>query len=386
MIDVIVVAGGSGRRFGAKKQWLSLLGRPVVAYALSIFEHHSLVSSIYLGVPKGDLAYAEGILKLYAPSKGKRVYQGGTERHETVERGLPFVESPFVAVHDAVRPLLSPFLLDKLFELLNSSDAWGVVPAVSLKDTVKEVEGRTVVRTLDRDRLKAVQTPQLFKTELLKRAYNEVKDRIGVTDDASLVERAGGRVLWVEGEPFNIKITTKEDFFLIERIMGSYRVGFGYDIHKTGEGKGFYLGGVWIPADFSLLGHSDADVLIHAVVDAILGASGLGDIGELFPDTDERFKGVRSTYFLEEVLAKVKQRGLSVVSLDVTVVAERPRLSPYRSAIRQSLAEILGVPGEAVNVKAKTKEGMDSTGEGKAVEAFAVVLLAEGGMLWTGRR
>ncbi len=373
MIDVLVVAGGRGRRFGGKKQWFPLKGKPVAAYSLELFDRHPLVSSIYLGAPEEDRKIAEEVLSRHAPSKGRGVYVGGKERCDTVERGLSLVSAPFVAVHDAVRPFFSPEMLDELYRALLGSEAAGAVPAVALHDTVKEVYDNIVVRTLDREKLRAVQTPQLFKTEELVRAYRMVRDRRGLTDDASFVEAVGGKVVVVEGDSKNRKITRAEDLEWALCRLSSLRVGLGYDIHRVRPGDGMKLGGVWIPADISLEGHSDADVLLHAVVDALLGAAGLGDIGELFPDTDERFRGADSIMFVRKAMALVRETGFEVVSLDTVVVAQRPRLSPYKAAIKRSLSELLGT--EAVGVKAKTREGLDAVGRGEAVEAFATVLL-----------
>ena len=375
MIDVIIVAGGRGRRFGAKKQWAPLKGKPVVAYSLETFDAHPLVNSILLGVPEGDIALGKEVLENYAPTKGRGVFVGGDERYETVKNGLSLVDADFVAIHDAVRPFVSASLLDRLFSALEGTHFWGVIPVVDINDTVKVVDQEVVKGTLDRSVLKLVQTPQLFKTEKLKFAYDSLEDFTGITDDSSVVERVGGEVVAVEGDLDNFKITRKEDLKRAAKMLYSFRVGFGYDIHRVGEGEVLYLGGVPIEAGFSLVGHSDADVLIHALVDAIVGALGEGDIGEWFPDNDERFKGASSVYFLSRVVERLRDLGYELLSADVTVVAQRPRLSPYKGRIRESLAAILSVSKERINVKAKTKEGLDAVGRGEAVEAYAVVML-----------
>lgn len=260
MIDVVVVAGGKGSRFGGKKQWVYLKGKPLVGYSLEVFEYHPLVKNIYLGVPQEDLAKAKEILSIYAPNKGRSVYVGGVERYETVKNAFPFLQSPFVAIHDAVRPFVKPDVLSKLYEALVNSEAWGCIPVVPVVDTIKEVDDGAVVKTIDRSRLRAVQTPQLFHTERLMSSYEKIEDFTGVTDDAAVVERAGGMVITAVGDPNNFKITTKEDLKKAEKLLSSPRVGFGYDIHRIVEGDVIYLGGVAIPAGFSLKGHSDADV------------------------------------------------------------------------------------------------------------------------------
>ncbi len=375
MIDVIVVAGGRGRRFGGKKQWMDLKGRPVAAYPLEVFDNHPLVSSIYLGAPREDISLAEKILSKWAPKKGAKVYPGGEERYITVEKGLSLVRSSFVAVHDAVRPFVKPDLLNRLWDALKSSDAHGVVPALPIVDTVKQVYDNYILKTVDRNMLKIVQTPQLFVTDTLRKAYSLMEYKAGVTDDASLLERAGFKVAWIYGDKGNFKITSKEDWEFAEMSLASPRVGFGYDIHRICEGESVVLGGVRIDCGFSLAGHSDADVLIHAVVDALLGAAGLGDIGEWFPDTDERYRGANSMLFLRKTVEALREKGLEIAFVDATVVAQRPKLSPYKRDIRRNLAKGMGIAESRVSVKAKTKEGLDAVGRLEAIEAYAVVLL-----------
>ncbi len=375
-IDVIVVAAGRGSRFGEKKQWKLLRGKPLVAYSLEVFDGHRSVKRVLLGVPPEDLDLGREVLARYAPRRGSGVFAGGAERYETVRKGLELVESELVAIHDAARPFCSPSLLDRLLRAIGDAD--GAIPALKVSDTVKKVVGGRVVETLDRDEIFLIQTPQLFKTEALRYAYTKlVKDAgdVKITDDASVVERAGGRVVVVEGEPDCFKITTPDDWKRAEGMLAQPRVGFGYDIHRVTRGSGMVLGGVRVDADFSLAGHSDGDALIHAVVDALLGAAGLGDIGEWFPDTDPAYRGADSTIFLRKVAKRVKEK-FKILSVDVTVVAQKPRLSPYKERIKKRLAEVMGVSPEIINIKAKTKEGLDATGEGRGVEVYAVALLA----------
>ncbi len=374
MIDVVVVAAGRGSRFGEKKQWKLLKGRPVVAYSLEVFDNHPLVSSILLGVPEEDISIGEKVLARYAPSKGRLVFPGGGERYHTVMNGLAHVCAEYVAVHDGARPFVKGELLDRLFDAMKGG-VDGVVPAVASRDTVKEVEGNLVKSTLDRSRVFLVQTPQLFRTDALKRAYELLPEGASVTDDASVVELAGGKIVVVEGDEENFKITTPEDWRVAEAMFSDVRMGFGYDIHRTCQGHCIRLGGVDVPAEFGLSGHSDADVVIHALVDALLGALGLGDIGEWFPDTDDKWRGADSSIFLKKAVEKVREMGYEIGSVDITIVAQRPKLSSYKGAIRESLSRMLGVGADRVNVKAKTKEGLDSTGRCEAVEAYAVVVV-----------
>ncbi|NPA15416.1 MAG: 2-C-methyl-D-erythritol 4-phosphate cytidylyltransferase [Deferribacteres bacterium] len=373
---VIVVAGGRGTRFGKKKQWQYLKGKPLIAYSLETLEKHPLVDAVFVGAPEEDLELARSILKKWAPTKGKGVYKGGTERKDTVYNGLMKASHyHIIGIHDAARPFASKNLIEKLISAL-TEDIDGTIPVLSIHDTIKEVEGGLVKRTLDRKRLCAVQTPQFFHRESIITAYEKTKgeDSKLFTDDASVVEYSGGKIKAVEGEALNFKITTPSDWQTAEKLLCQPRIGWGYDIHRTKEGDGIWLGGVFIPCGFSLTGHSDSDPLLHALVDALLGASSLGDIGEWFPDTDPAYKGKESSFFVKEVVKQIKDRWC-ISNVDATIIAEKPKLSPYKEKIRQNIAELLGITPDKVNIKAKTKEGLDSTGKGEAIECVVCLTL-----------
>ncbi len=373
---IIVVAGGSGKRFGEKKQWKHLKGKPLIAYSLETFEQHPLISAIFVGAPKEDIDLAYSILKKWAPTKGKEVFQGGKERKDTVYNGLLKIKGyPIVGIHDAARPFVSGKVVERLIISLLESDADGIIPVIPLYDTIKEIEAGFIKKTLDREEIYRVQTPQFFKYDKLRTAYEKTKKENRIfTDDASVLEHTRGKIKAVEGETLNFKITTFEDWMKAEKLLCHPKIGWGYDIHKTQKGNGIWLGGVFIPCDFSLVGHSDADPLLHALVDALLGASGLGDIGEWFPDTDPAHKGKNSSFFVKEVLKHIKNKWI-ISNVDITVIAEKPKLVRYKKHIKKNLASLLDIKPECINIKAKTKEGLDSTGEGKAIECIVSLIL-----------
>ena len=285
-------------------------------------------------------------------------------------------------VHDAARPLISQAVIENVIDAAEKFG--GAIAAVPAKNTIKFVDAENFVKsTPPRSELVEVQTPQGFKKNILLRAYQKAKEEnfIG-TDDASLVERLGEKIKIVESDYKNIKITTPEDvkiaetFLSVEKKFPVTRTGFGYDVHKLVEGRKLILGGVEIPHSLGLLGHSDADVLIHAIIDAILGAAALGDIGKHFPDTDAQFKNIDSTKLLSQVVKLIQAEGWQIENIDSTVVAQKPKLSPHISSIRQRLSEVLQIDIEKINVKAKTEEGLGFTGSEQGISSYAVATLS----------
>jgi 2-C-methyl-D-erythritol 4-phosphate cytidylyltransferase/2-C-methyl-D-erythritol 2,4-cyclodiphosphate synthase len=281
-------------------------------------------------------------------------------------------------IHDAARPLVSADLIERTVAAAVAEGA--AVAAVRATDTVKrgDADGR-VIETLPRQHVYLAQTPQAFRVGVLRDALAIAGD---ATDEATLAERAGHRVRLVEGEPGNVKITTPADLRAAERTLAggvpAVRIGQGYDLHRLVQGRPLLLGGVTIPFDLGLMGHSDADVVCHAVTDAVLGAAGLGDIGRHFPDTDAQWKGADSVALLAAACALVREAGYGVVNVDVTVIAERPKLAPHADAMRRNLAGALGCDVAQVSVKAKTNEGVESMGAGTSMAAHAVALIARG--------
>lgn len=391
---------------GQPKQYIPLLGDPIILWTLRACAAAPSVRELVLVAAADDVDFCRARLQDdWRVDKPVTVVAGGNSRQESVRAGLRALSQPVdvVAVHDGVRPLLDPALLERTF-----AAAWqhgAATAAVPLKDTVKLVESGWVQSTPPRARLRAVQTPQAFRRDLLAEAHDQAAaDGWEATDDASLVERAGHDVAIIDGTYSNIKITTPEDLLVAEALLRAktrhesaeaavssdekqlpqtddkrggptVRVGYGYDVHAFAEGRPLILGGVEIPADRGLLGHSDADVLLHAIADALLGAAGLGDIGRHFPDDDPSYKDASSVKLLAHVHRLLTERGWRIGNVDATVVAETPRLSPYVADMVHCISETLDIGSEAVNVKATTSEKLGFVGAGQGIAAHAAVTL-----------
>lgn len=383
-VGSIVVAAGSSERVGGglPKQFQTLGTLPM--FAVSVAALLPFCDEAVVVAPPDGVERTKELLRSARVAGGfakVRVVPGGDRRQDSVVNGLgalsPSIE--FVLVHDAARPFVTAVVVERVIEALASSDA--VVPAVPVPDTVKLVEAEAVVETLDRSRLRLTQTPQGFRRTLLESAYLAIRGR-DVTDDAQAVELAGHSVHIVEGDPSNTKVTTPFDMSAARAraaeamgLGGSYRVGTGSDWHRLVEGRRLVLCGVDVPFDRGLAGHSDADVATHAVCDALLGAAGAGDIGVHFPPGDERYKGISSLELLRDVGALLGESGYEVAGVDVTIVAEAPRLTPFAARMRETVAEVLGVDSGLVSVKSTTTEGLGPEGEGEAMSAHAVAVL-----------
>jgi 2-C-methyl-D-erythritol 4-phosphate cytidylyltransferase/2-C-methyl-D-erythritol 2,4-cyclodiphosphate synthase len=379
----VIVAAGSGVRAGegAAKQWRRLGGRPVVRWSAEALLSAGAAPLVVV-VPRGDEALASEAL---AGLDGWTAVAGGAARAQSVQAGLKALadapDDTAVLIHDAARPFLNTRHVEALIEALDSAD--GAIPALPVSDTLKrEDDGATVPR----DRLWRAQTPQAFRLGPLRAAFAAWPEGADApTDDAMVLERAGGRVALVAGDPLLMKLTYPEDFAMAELIAGGLTdavqvVGQGFDAHRFGPGDSVWLCGVRIPHTHGLVGHSDADAGLHALTDALLGAVGAGDIGEHFPPSDPKWKGADSATFLHHALGLARDAGGEVVNVDVTLICERPKLSPHRQAMRERLSALLGLPLARVSVKATTTEGMGFTGraEGLAAQAIAVVKLRAG--------
>ena len=386
-VAAIIAAGGRGLRAGGgvPKQLRSLGGRTLLEHALAPFDRSARVAEIVVVLPP-ELA-ADPPIGPRATDTPLRVVAGGGRRQDSVAAGLDAVSdaASLVLVHDAARPFCSQALIGRVIDAAAESGA--AVPGVQATDTVKQsaaAEGHAVVAaTLPRERIHLAQTPQGFRMDVLRAAVALGRSGVDATDEALLAERAGYRVRLVEGDPENVKITTPADLDRAAGRMtrtgaasaGAVRVGIGYDLHRTVAGRPLILGGVHVPHDRGLDGHSDADPVCHALIDAILGAAAAGDVGQHFPNRDPRWKGASSIDLLERAVAIVHQRGFAVGNADVVVIAERPRIGPHAAAMRERLAGTLDVALDAVGVKAKTGEGMDAVGRGEAVAVHAVATL-----------
>lgn len=370
-IAVIIAAAGSGKRMGSSvpKQFLKIEGKPVLIKTALAFSANSFVDGFFVVTGKD---YVEETVALVADlEKYKGVVEGGKERQDSVYNGILALkdEYDYVLVHDGARPFISQDVIDRVIEQMVETGT--AVAAVPVKDTIKTIrEDETFAETLKRDELRAIQTPQGFSVDLLKMAYEKAfAENYYGTDDAVLVERMGYPVHMVLGDYSNLKITTKEDMPM------EVRIGSGYDVHKFEEGRKLILGGVEVPYEMGLLGHSDADVLVHAIMDALLGAAALGDIGRHFPDTDPQYKGISSIKLLEHVGMLLENEGYSVGNIDATIIAQAPKLLPYIENMKKTVAETLKISHNKVNVKATTTEKLGFTGRKEGIAAEAVCIL-----------
>jgi 2-C-methyl-D-erythritol 4-phosphate cytidylyltransferase/2-C-methyl-D-erythritol 2,4-cyclodiphosphate synthase len=377
IFDAVVVAAGSGTRAGGAKQWRMLAGKPVARWSVE-----GLLAAgarrVVVVVPAGGRADAEAAL---AGLSRWTAVEGAATRAGSVRNGLAVLagDAPeAVLVHDAARPFVTPAHVAGLIQAL--ADADGAMPALPVSDTLKRATDGVVEGTTRREGLHRAQTPQAFRFEALMSAYEAWDTEAEPTDDAQVVERAGGRVRLAAGDPRLLKLTYPEDFAMAEALAGAarqVRVGQGFDAHRWGPGEAVWLCGVEIAHEQTLVGHSDADAGLHALTDALLGAIGAGDIGDHFPPSDPQWKGASSDRFLVHAAGLVAARGGRVLNVDVTLVCERPKIKPHREAMRARLAELLDLPLDAVSVKATTTEGMGFTGrqEGLAAQAIASVEL-----------
>jgi 2-C-methyl-D-erythritol 4-phosphate cytidylyltransferase/2-C-methyl-D-erythritol 2,4-cyclodiphosphate synthase len=389
----IIPAAGIGKRMGLSmpKQCYELDGKPILAHTLQRIGQADSIGSIILVVPADHKDWAERLVQEYQLTKVTQVIAGGEHRQDSVQAGLAALPDniELVLVHDGVRPFVEvPVIENCLAEAQRSGAAMVAVP---VKDTLKAVSSDKIIeQTVDRSGVWQAQTPQAAKVSLLKKAYEEAakqKDFIA-TDEAALLERINIPVKVVEGSEKNIKITGPEDLILAKAILmesqidktvqqngKNFRTGYGYDAHRLVSGRPLVLGGVTVPHDKGLEGHSDADVLTHALCDAILGAAGLGDIGQHFPDTDQQFKDINSLKILEQVAALAADKGMVLQNGDITIVAQKPKLFPYFAAMQNNLAAACGTDPDTINIKATTTEGMGFAGREEGMAAHAVVLL-----------
>jgi 2-C-methyl-D-erythritol 4-phosphate cytidylyltransferase / 2-C-methyl-D-erythritol 2,4-cyclodiphosphate synthase len=367
-IAAILVAAGSGSRFGADtpKQFLMLAGKPVIRHAAE-----ALAAFVSWVQPVGD---AGSIAAALAGVEYLPVVAGGATRQDSVRAGLEAL-APYapdvVLVHDAARPCLPAGTVPALLGALEQHP--GAIPAVPVADTLKRAVGGVIVATVPREGLFRAQTPQAFRFDALMAAHRA--GIVGATDDASLLEAAGLMVAIVPGADDNIKLTYPEDLARLERAMTAHlipRVGTGFDVHVLEAGRTLMLCGVAVPHDKGLAGHSDADVGIHALCDAIYGALAEGDIGRHFPPSEAAWKDADSARFLTHAAGRIAARGGMLANADVTLICERPKIAPHAEAMRARLAALLGVDAGRVSVKATTTEKLGFTGRGEGIAAQAV--------------
>jgi 2-C-methyl-D-erythritol 4-phosphate cytidylyltransferase/2-C-methyl-D-erythritol 2,4-cyclodiphosphate synthase len=391
----IVPAAGRGTRFASTpdsppKQYAPLLGATVLEWSLRALLAEPRVHAVVVAVAPGDAHWARIAAKLNHPKL--QTTTGGASRQDTVANGLDFLgqraaADDWILVHDAARPCLNSTdlcaLLDAAGAQQGSADtasSAGAVLAVPIVDTVKR-ELAEHVATVDRRGLWRALTPQVFAFAQLRHALKEAAlAGVPVTDEAQAIERMGLRPTLVQGSPFNVKVTSVSDLDLAGKILKMtevtpMRVGQGFDVHAFGEGDHVILGGVRIAHPKGVVAHSDGDVVIHALCDALLGAMGDGDIGQHFPDSDPRYRGADSRVFLRVVAARMRSAGLNLINADVTVLAEAPRIAVHRTAMAANLSADLGIPAQLINIKATTTERLGFIGRGEGLAALASVLL-----------
>ncbi len=358
------------------KQLLPIGHATILQRSVRAFDRHAAIDHVVVVLP-GDLV-ADGQALVGDTARTCRFVAGGARRQDSVSRGMRALPADVdrVLVHDAARPFVDAAIIDRVVDGLATHAV--VVPAVPVKDTVKRVDRQTAVvtATLSREDLWLAQTPQGFQAAALAAVMAQGESAADATDEAMLAERAGHAVGIVPGDPANVKITTADDLAAARaRLVAMPRVGTGYDLHRLVDGRALVLAGVQIADDRGPLAHSDGDVLCHAMVDAILGAAGAGDIGRHFPNTDPRWKDAAGLNLLERAVAIAQDVGFDVVQVDATIVLERPKLAPHVEAMQAALRRVLGVGDREVSVKAKTNEGVDAVGRGEAIAAHAVAVL-----------
>ncbi|WP_371376707.1 2-C-methyl-D-erythritol 4-phosphate cytidylyltransferase [Sporomusa aerivorans] len=386
MICVIIAAAGQGKRMGGtvNKVFLPLGDKTVLAHTIKAVCAAAAVTSLIVTAAAEESETVAAMLTAMQVTVPWQVVPGGSERQHSIANALKAVppDAKIIVVHDGARPLAQPELFNQAVAAAGEYRA--AIVAVPVKDTIKSADdNRQVTGTPDRRSLWAVQTPQAFEARLLITAYEHaVQDGYLGTDDAALVERVGAKVKIVPGSYENLKITTPEDLAFAEALLTKklegrqmIRSGIGYDVHRLVAERKLILGGVDIPYDQGLDGHSDADVLLHAIKDALLGAAALGDIGRHFPDSDDRYKGISSLKLLAEVGNILAAHGYAINNIDATIVAQRPKLAPYIMRMNQNIAEILGLNSNQVNIKATTTEGLGFAGQGQGIAAYATATI-----------
>jgi 2-C-methyl-D-erythritol 4-phosphate cytidylyltransferase/2-C-methyl-D-erythritol 2,4-cyclodiphosphate synthase len=391
-VSAILAAGGRGTRLGAAtpKQLLTVGDRSILQRSFDTLDAHDSIHEIVVALPVDIAASPPSFL--VSTRKPVRIVGGGARRQDSV--ALAFArtapDADVVVIHDAARPFASADLFTRV--ILAASRGGAAIAALQAQDTVKEATTaagiHVVAKTISRDSIYLAQTPQAFTRQVLAEAIMQGSALGAATDEATLAERAGHPVRLVDGEAGNIKITTEHDLRVSQALLGGPepgarspapvpRVGTGYDLHRLGPGRKLIIGGIEISDELGLVGHSDADVLCHAVTDAILGAAAQGDIGRHFPDTDPAWKGADSIGLLRRAVAIVRTAGFAVSNIDAVVIAERPKISPHVDAIRQRLADAIGIDVSAVSVKGKTNEKIGATGRSEAIAVHAVAMLSQ---------
>lgn len=372
-VTALIVAAGSGSRMAGDtpKQFLSLGGKPVLRHAVEALHAHPRIAAVRVVIGQDHEPLAREALA--GIDVGPLIF-GGHQRADSVRNGLAAAADGVVLVHDAARPFCPPGVVDRLLDALDDHD--GAVPVLAVADTLARADG-TLGEPIDRSRAVRVQTPQAFRRDALLAAYADWQGP-SPTDEATVARAAGLTVAAVAGDPALDKLTDQGDWRRAEALLAAClvsRTGMGFDVHAFAGDGPLSMGGIVIPYQRGLAGHSDADVVLHAITDALLGAAGLGDIGEHFPPTDPQWKGAASERFLRHAASLIRARGGVIDHVDCTVIAEEPKVGPHRSAMRVRVAEILAICEDAVSIKATTSERLGFTGRGEGIAAQAVATI-----------
>ncbi len=386
-VGVVLLAAGGSTRMGGDKMLLELAGTPLLEYSLETFQRSDRVSEIVVVVSDANQDAISDLVSNSDYDKVLAVIVGGARRQDSTANGVDRLMAEvgpglkYVLVHDGARPFVDEAMIER--GLMAAAEHGAAVPGLPVSDTIKSVGGDgTVEQTLDRSLLRAIQTPQVFRVDILARSLGPTED---VTDDAALVELIGGTVGLFDGHPDNIKLTTPDDIERAESILArrnvggagvSNRWGTGFDGHALVSGGPLRLGGVNIEHDRHLEGHSDGDVLLHAIASAILGAAGLGDLGSNFPSGDPTYAGIDSRELLRRAASMAGDAGWEVAYLDATIIAQQPKLAPYVNRIKDSIAETLLIPVESVNIKITSTDHVGAIGAGEGIAAQAIATLS----------
>jgi 2-C-methyl-D-erythritol 4-phosphate cytidylyltransferase/2-C-methyl-D-erythritol 2,4-cyclodiphosphate synthase len=379
-IAAVIVAAGQSTRFGAPKILTPIAGSPAILGSIRAFAAVPGWTSLALVINSELRASVATLLKEMAPELNVALVAGGERRQDSVAAGLGAIDdADIVVIHDGARPLVTPRIIEGTIAAVRAG-ADAAVAAVPVADTLKRKDGERV-ETVDRSDLWRAQTPQAFRVGQLRAALAEVDRRkLTVTDEAMAIELTGGRVALVPGDEQNLKLTTPGDDRVIEALARQtidmpytiVRTGIGYDVHRLAPDRKLILGGIQIPFELGLDGHSDADVLLHAITDAILGACALGDIGRHFPPSDEAYRGISSVTLLQRSATLVMDAGYQIVNVDATVIAEAPKIGPHAADMQAVIARALSVDTSSVSIKATTNEQLGFAGRREGIAAMAI--------------
>jgi 2-C-methyl-D-erythritol 4-phosphate cytidylyltransferase / 2-C-methyl-D-erythritol 2,4-cyclodiphosphate synthase len=375
----IIVAAGSGSRTGGDipKQYRGIAGKPMLRHSVEAFAAHPAVGPILVVIGAGQQGHAQAALDGISELT---LVDGGAERRDSVNNGLQYLQNNgftgSILIHDAARPFLSAAVIDRLLAALAENE--GAVPALATVDSLSRAQNGALTETVDRDGLYRIQTPQAFRHDVIFDAHKRWNLNVIATDDARMAMAAGYRVAIVEGDERLAKFTFADDFdreIGQAKTMQDVRTGMGYDVHRLAAGEELWLCGLKIDHDKGLAGHSDADVALHALTDAVLGAAALGDIGDHFPPSDARWKGASSDRFLAHAVSLARDQGFALSHLDLTIICEAPKIGPHKAAMKGRVAEIAGIAADRVSIKATTTEKLGFAGRGEGIAAQAVATL-----------